>query len=243
MSSLRLVIECQNRGLLTKEAAESVLQKRNALIHTAMRKQAAELVASIQRLEVGETKEAAGGFLGRGGGGGGFLSKFKTGGISRGGSWGDVVSNLTKMVALAGLTAGATTGVGAIMHHSRDKKLRGRIQGSYKQMFEEFPELKDMRESPEGQRIVDRNFGILAEVAPSLAAIPAVAGTFVRSKGIQQRFDPQDIAQLADTQRRIDEMHTAHRGEGPKMSPLQLHGLVDRAMSTGGGGGGHTGTP
>lgn len=238
MSSLRLVIECHQRGLLTKEAAESVLERRNALIRTAMRKVAGDLVSAIRNLEVEETtKEAAGGFLGAArGGGGGFLSKLKSGGISRGGSWGDVTSNLAKMMALAGLTAGATSGVSALMHHSRDKKLRGRVQDSYKQMFTEFPELNEMKESPEGSRMIERNFGILAEVAPSLAAIPAVAGTWIRSKGIQQRMDPQDIAGLADTQRKIDEMHEARRHGGPSIAPLQLHSLVPGAMATGGGG-------
>lgn len=243
MSSLRLVIECQQRGLLSKEAAESVLAQRNEIIKVAFRKVAAELVESLANLEVENVKEAAGGFLaGRGSGAGGFLSKFKSGGTSRGGGWGDVMSNLTKMVALAGMTAGATTGVGALMQHSRDKKLRGRVQESYKQMFEELPELKEMRETPDGQRLIERNFGILAEVAPSLAAIPAVAGTWIRSKGIHTRMDPQDIAGLADTQRKIDEMHETRRGGGPRLAPFPVHNIVSGAMASGGGGG-HSNTP
>lgn len=241
MSSLRLAIECHQRGLLTKEAADAVLKKRNDLIGAAMRKQAQALVDSIQRLDYELDKEAAGGLLGlRGGGGGGaggFFSKFKQGGTSRGGGWSDVMSNITKMMALAGLTAGATSGVSAIMQHSRDKKLRSRVQDSYQQMFEEFPELKEQREDPQYRRMIDRNFGILAEVAPSLAAIPAVAGTWIRSKGIQQRMDPVDIAGLADTQRKIDEMREARHGGGPRMGPFSVQSVVDRAMASGGAGG------
>lgn len=233
MSSLRLTIECHQRGLLSKEAAEAVLEKREDLIKGAMRKQAAALIDSIQRLE-DHTKEA--GFLSGRGQGGGFLSKFKSGGKSPGGGWSDVLSNLTKMTALAGLAAGATTGAGALIQHSRDRRLRGRIQESYKQMFEEEPDLKEHLDDPDRRRTLTRDFGILSEVAPSLAAIPSVAGLWLRSKQTQPRIEPSEIGNLADIQRKIDEMHETHRGAGPKLAPLAVHGLVTGAMGGGAGG-------
>lgn len=89
------------------------------------------------------------------------------------------------------------------------------IQESYKQMFEESEDLKEWREDPVRSRIIDRNFGILAEVAPSIAAMPAVAATWVRSTSIHPHIEHTQIGQLAEVQLKIDQMHESHRGGGP----------------------------
>jgi hypothetical protein len=235
-SSLRLVVECQRKGLLSKEAAAKVLERRDALIKSAMRRAAEALVASI--CDADEIKEAGpADFLRKGIGGaeegGGFLSKLRKGGLTSspgGHGWSDVAGNLGKMMALAGLTAGATTGVGAIMRHSRDKKLSKQIQQSYTQMFDEEPKLKELREDPERRGVIERNFGIMAQFAPSLAAVPAVAGSWVRAMAGQNQVSVGEIKNLAETQRRIDEMHEGRHG-GPALSPLNAGNIAQTVLS------------
>ncbi len=239
-SSIHLLIECESKGLLSKQAAAEVLDKRSDLIKAAMQRQAKKLVDAM--LAVGETKEAS--FLGKAVDylrpgkaiekDKGMLAKIKSGGLTGGEGhhgWSDVGLNLTKMLGLAGLTAGATAGTGAILHHSRDKKLQKKIQESYSQMFTVEPhegaKLKEIQEANPGR--VERNFGLLAKFAPSLAAEPSVAAAWVRATSHQNQIGPADIRNLAETQRKIDEMHEGRHG-GPGIAPLRVDALAQKAM-------------
>jgi hypothetical protein len=241
VSSLQLVIQCQQKGLLSKEAAVKLLHTREELIKVAMRKQAAILVASIRALndDEGETKEAGFPFgFGRAAQtakkGEGFLSKLRTGGLTgRGGKdgaghtgWSDVGLNLGKMLGLAGITAGATAGVGGIIHHSREKKLKGEIDRSYGEVFNQEPRLKELQEEHPG--VVERNFGILAKFAPSLAAEPSIAANWLHSSIAQGALGPSDIKNLVEVQHKVDEMHEGRRHGGPLLAPMS----VDRMATT-----------
>lgn len=132
------------------------------------------------------------------------------------------------MLGLAGLTAGATAGVGAVMRHSRDKKVKSQIQDSYHQMFNEVPRLKEYHDDPAHRDTVERNFGILAQFAPSLAAVPSVAGNWVQAT-VKMPLGPAEIKTLAETQRRIDEMHEG-RHSGPGISDLKVDQIAQKAM-------------
>lgn len=230
MNSLELVRRLYQEGTLTKEAALDLVRARERLVKQALRAEATRLWANIASL----SKEA--GFLGGGpaaGGRMGFFDRLRRGGLTPAKSsanpveWGDVGANLLKMVGIAGLSAGATAGVGALLRHRRDKALQGDIERSYEQMFNEFDKLKSL--PPE---VVKTHFGVLARFAPSLAADPTVAGSFVQDTATMGIIQPRTIQTLAETQRRIDEMHEGRSPFGDHFDRgLQLAG---KAVAPGG---------
>ena len=250
-SSLQLISECQGRGLLSKEASTELLQKREQIIKLAMRSAAKKLFGSIRKAGPPPEK-AKGGILARITGSAGmrqagpasappvkqsFKDKLMVGGLTGGGpgrdgapahsaGWGDVAANLGKMMALAGMTAGATAGIGGLMRHSKDKKLRKDIDLSYKKMFIEHPGLKDVEEHDPGR--VRRHFGVLARYAPSLAADPTVAGTWVQATAQIGQINTGDIKNLAETQSRIDDARE-ERG-GVQLAPMKVTEFATRAM-------------
>ena len=235
MNSLELVRRLYQSGTLRKEAALDVLRAREHFIKQALK---AEAEAYWQDV-LGTTKEA-GLFdrLRRGGGAvanSGLFNRLRHGALTPAkepsATWSDVGSNLLKMMGVAGLSAGATAGIGALVKHKHDRALAGDIERSYETMFDEFPRLKEVREKdPE---LVRTHFGVLAKFAPSLAADPTVAGSFVQSTTVQGIIEPKTIHSLAETQRRIDEMREGR-------SPFSEHfdrgiGLAHRAMNPHGG--------
>jgi hypothetical protein len=230
-SSLQLIAECQRRGLISKEATVSLLRERDQIIKQAMRVKSAAMFGGLLSKGKKVTEAVAPKM--------GLLDKLKVGGLtgkSKDGvaagsaQWNDVAANLGKMMALAGLTAGASAGIGGIMRHSKDKKLRKEIDLSYKKMFVEHPGLKDIEEEDPGR--VRRHFGVLARYAPSLAADPTVAGTWVQSTAQVGQINQGDIKNLAETQNKIDDVRE-ERG-GIQLSPLSITDFAHRAMSGGG---------
>jgi hypothetical protein len=205
-SSLHLIAECQQRGLISKEAAAKILSDREQLLKQAMRGAAKRLFGAMRggkhpAHEAAEALPAVGKRM---------RDKMSIGGLTGVGGksesraqWSDVAANLGKMMALAGLTAGATAGIGGVIRHSKDKKLRGEIDKSYNKMFVEHPGLKDIEEHDPGR--VRRHFGVLARYAPSLAADPTVAGTWVQATSQVGQINTGDIKNLAETQSRIDD--------------------------------------
>jgi len=209
-TSAQLLLECTSRGLLSKEAAAQVEVVRQRLIKEALRKEAAgffsRFTSGANKIQKALPKPQS------------VLEKLKIGGrtgleSAKDGppaGWSDVGLNLAKMMALAGMTAGATAGVQGIMRHSRDRKVEGDISSSYKQMFTEYPKLKELQESAPGR--LERHFGVLAKFAPSLAADPTVAGSWLQNSMQTQYIGPSDVKALAETQSRIDEMHEQRHG-------------------------------
>ena len=228
-TSLQLIGSCCQRGLLSKEAATEVLETRDRLIKQAMAKHASRLFGILRKTTAPATTNKAkksifDKFRGSGG-----LTPPKKGGKDATpdqAQWSDVASNLGKMMALAGLTAGATAGASGIMKSRKDKSLRKDIDASYKRMFIEHPDLKDVEEHDPGR--VRRHFGVLARYAPSLAADPTVAGTWVQATSKMGQINTSDIKNLAETQNRIDD---AQEDRGRiKLSPLQVGTFATKAM-------------
>ena len=218
MTSLELLAECQRRGYLSKEAAAEVLATRERMIKAARMRRAFDFIRGIRKAPE-PVKKAPG-----------FLEKMRRGGATAGdeaakGGWSDVAANLAKMMALAGMTAGATAGVGSAMRHSRDKKLKKDIKSSYKEMFSEYPKLKEMDRGR-----VQRHFGVLARYAPSMAADPTVAGSWVQSTTQMGQVNTGDIKNLAETQRRIDE---SKETGGLNTAPLKAGEFATKAMGIG----------
>jgi len=222
MSSLELVAACQQKGFLSKEAAARVLEQRELLIKEAMRKAAAGFFGALRSRPASKAGKV----------GKGFLERLKVGGRTPipehmgETSWTDVTANLAKMMALAGMTAGATAGIGGLMRHSRQLQDNKSIATSYTKMFDEYPKLKEIEDERPG--LVQRNFGVLARYAPSLAAEPSVAGAWVQSTALMGHIDANSIKNLAETQRRIDEVH---EGRKPfKFAPLRATEFAAKAM-------------
>jgi len=224
MNSLELTRRLYQNGTVTKEAALELLRAREQLFKQALAAEAQKLWGNLASL----SKEA--GWLGRGAAAtakAGFFDKLRRGGLTPGADaakWSDVGANLLKMLGIAGLSAGATAGAGALLRHRRDRSLRADIDRSYQDLLEEYKaELKQM--PPEERERVPTHFGVLARFAPSLAADPTVAGSFVIDSATMGIIQPKTIQTLAETQRRIDEMHEGR-------SPFGDH--FDRGLSLAG---------
>lgn len=212
-TSAELLAACTKSGLLSKEAVVAVASTRERLIKHALQKEAAGLWAKLR----GGFGQAAAPVVAapktlldklRTGGRTGIEAAKGAGGADPG--WSDVGLNLAKMLALAGMTAGATAGVQGIMRHSRDKRVENDIQSSYQQMFNEYPELKEIKEDKPGR--IERHFGVLAKFAPSLAADPTIAGSWLQTTAKTQYIGPGEVKVLAETQSRIDEMNEQRHG-------------------------------
>jgi hypothetical protein len=223
MNSLELTRRLYQEGTITKEAALDLLRVREKLIKQALAAEARQLWANLTSL----MKEA--GWLGRGAAAAaksGLFDKLRRGGLTPGADaakWSDVGANLLKMLGIAGLSASATAGAGALFRHRRDRALQTDIESSYQQMFDEYKELKAL--PPDQLERVRTHFGVLARFAPSLAADPTVAGSFVKDTATMGIIQPKTIQTLAETQRRIDEMHEGR-------SPFGDH--FDRGLSLAG---------
>ena len=224
LSSLDLIIACQQRGYLSKEASASVLRVRQQLIKKAMGKYAINVFKAF-RSAPSTTASAV-----KTKGSGGLLSKFRSGsrtGAPDSAAWSDVTANLAKMMALAGMTAGATAGLGAFMSHRSQKKKDDAIAQSYKEIIKDVAELS----APDAKKNTQRNFGVLARYAPDLAAEPAVAGTIVHSMNLMGSIDIPFIKNLAETQGRIDDMK--EKRKTVRMSPMKVTDFAAKAMLAG----------
>jgi hypothetical protein len=209
MDSLELTRELYKKGYLSKQASMEVLRERDKLVKTALRHEA---IAFFKEAGIGS-----------------FLKKFKSGGKTpapekpRTG-WSDVGANLTKILALAGLTSASAAGIDAFKDHRRDKKLRAEVERSYGQMSSEYPRLREMN-----QKKVRNNFQVLARYAPSLAANPTVAGAFVTTQVQRGLVDPSMIKTLAEAQAKIDKVREDHSSGGLGFSSATS--LAQTAMS------------
>ena len=127
--------------------------------------------------------------------------------------------------ALEGASKALTLGAGAYMGSSVLGNIYDKISDavkqemSYRQMFEEFPNLKEM---PREQ--VDKFWGVLTDYAPKLTINPLVAGQFIESmanygmKGI----DYNVAKELLGIQ------HIANQGSGTSDIMKMLGGVVGK---------------
>lgn len=215
MDSIKLASLCYTKGFLSKKAMEEVLCVRERLIKEAIAMRIANpVLISAKKLknlrtkpslyEIPEIPEESLGFLGKmkKSLGLGSIEKAHRGGDSSGLEWSQTIGNLVKLLgAGAALQAGAA-GVGGIIRHSKDKKLEGQIKNSYTEMLKVHPKLQELNRSD-----VSRNFGVLARYAPSIAADPTVAGSWVVNATMSGHVDPMIIKQLSETQNSIDRAH------------------------------------
>lgn len=101
-------------------------------------------------------------------------------------------------VGLLGLAGMGATAIGAGYSAIKDKV---KAHNSYKQMFNEFPELQD---APRQQ--IDKYWGILEDYAPKLTTNPLVAGQFVSNMmqyGLRG-VDHNTVGQLASISKDLE---------------------------------------
>jgi hypothetical protein len=208
MSSLQLLAECQLQGLLTKEAATEILELREAVVKRARMEKAAGLISSM-RGAGSKVKGGLGEFWG------GFKRSFGHGRPTTGGGrpviegkvtqpgthWSDVAGNMAKYIMLGGLAVGGAAGAKALIQKPGQRRERKEIEKSYKQMFQDHPKLGEF-----DRHKVQRHFGVLARYAPSMAADPVVAGTWVKDKMEMGHIAAADIKLLAETQSQINKV-------------------------------------
>lgn len=197
-TSFELLLKCRESGILSKEAADDVFRVRKQLIKAAMAKAVKDLLG---KMKAAPTPPPAKG-LDR------LKQLFGSASMTPGSAarsegattqWSDAATNLAKMMALAGMTAGAASGISALSQRAADKRMGVQIEDSYRQMFSEFPALRE-----KNPNVVRTHFGVLRRYAPSLAADPIVAGSFVQQTAEMGAIHPDQIKMLAQTQNEID---------------------------------------
>lgn len=237
LSSLELTRRCGSKGLLSKEAAADVLRVRRRLYRDAMAKEAAGFFDMFKRTGEAVSKKTAP-----------FLDDMKktlgfakrevpsdpaTGkGYKPAMPWGEYAGQLGKLIALGAGLQGAGMAVHGLMRHSRDKDVKKDIEGSYREMFVEHPQLADL-----DPKKVTRHFDVLARYAPSLAADPTVAGAWVKGTVQMGHIDATAVERLGATQALIDRHHESRS----LFRPEDFHSGVSLARSALGGGGGGSG--
>ena len=197
MDSVKLAARCYNKGLLGKEAFEDVPQIRERLIKQA-------IARKVTGVFVGRASGKSGAFFG------GMKKSLLGGGQAKVGKectvrqlhWNDAVGNLVKLLAAGAALQGGASAYSGLTMRRKDKAMKGRIKESYGKMLKEYPDLGDLDKGK-----VSRHFGVLARYAPSLAADPLVAGSWVKSTAGMGYIDPDAIKRLSDTQSSIDKTH------------------------------------
>lgn len=174
MNSLQLTRHLHSQGYLSKEAAVRVLRKRDDLIKQAMR-QWAESYFGIEKTAAGTRSPV---------------------------QFTPSVKGLPGLLGLAGLVALGTTAAKVGLNALGDLKMKGQLNESYRQMFSEFPELKEDK----GQ--ARKFFSMMAQYAPALASNPVIAGTWVKATSDKNIVDPRDIQQLIESQQKWEDIRT-----------------------------------
>ena len=204
--SIALLQRLQKQGLLSKEAAADVLQKREELLNAALAKQASILFRGLRQAP--KVKKPLG-----------LLERMKLPGRTpmRGapedaGGWSDVTMNLGKILALAGLTAGAATGASAGvtgLKTSVDEKKRQRaIESSFQSVKKMVASGRSGSPGAESATnlapaAVRRTFDVLARYAPTLASDPVVAAEYVRHQAAEEGPFATHIQDLARTEQAV----------------------------------------
>ena len=225
LSSLQLIEQCEQRGLLSKEAADDARRLRETFVKEAARRGVRDILENMFQRGSAQAAPAPAK---------GWFDKLVSPSIhpERGGSrqWSDVTSNLAKMLGLAGLTAGAAGGLNMAAHSIGQGRQRAMIERSYESLYDEEPGLHTI--DPDKVR---RTFGLVARYAPSLAADPTVAAstvhTFVQRGGGDIMKDVRALSELEAQIRKAREMT-------PVVKPEKAIGWAAKGIGMGGGGGG-----
>lgn len=218
LSSLEMIERCEQRGFLSKEAAAEIRTVRKELIKQAVKKGFLDLFQKAKAMP--EPVKAKGWF-----------EKLREPAMhpDKGQKkvWGDVTSNLAKMLGLAGLTAGAAGGLNLGVHRMAQGRQRQMIEDSYKKIYDEEPGLHTI--DPEKVR---RHFGVIARYAPSIAADPVVASSMVHSLAQRAGGEIQkDVKMLSDLEGQIRKS----REMTPVVKPEKAVGWAAKGIGLGGG--------
>lgn len=214
--SLKMLVDCQRSGLLSKKASEQIYREREKLLMESMIKSAAGffdsggLMGAAKRVMHGNPQQKPG-----------FLRSLLQGGLSTSKNpdtaWSDVASNMGKLLAVAGLTAGTLTGAGLAADAVRGKIRRDDMNESFEKVLMA-PSIQDAIQRGEGvsKDSVRRDFDIIATFAPSLAKSPDVATALISgsmySNGTSGMSGPDMIQKLTAIQASVSKAKHDDRG-------------------------------
>lgn len=207
-SSLKMLVNFQQAGVLSKEAATDVLRKREDLLKVAMEKQGSLLSDLAKKIRPAPPPPPEG-----------FLSKLRSGGMTGGNErgWSDVAANMGKLLALAGLTAGTLTGADLGAEYIRNRRRDAALGRSFEEVSQH-PDIVDWKANHGyTDEDVQRNFNILSRYAPSLAVEPSVATSILSQaaleKGMNTMADPARVEMLARIQGTISKARKDEKGQ------------------------------
>ena len=238
MNSIELTRKLFAEGYMSKEASIEVLKARDKIINEALYKEATAFfktagIGNILRRWRGgpatlgtSAQKANSGFWGKMQAGGKTPMRTDAEGKRIGAGWSDVGANMVKILALAGLTSAGAAGIDAVQRHRKDRNLQSEIERSYVTMQKTFPRIAEM-----DQANVRNHFEVLSRYAPSLAANPTVAGSFVSTQATRGIIDPAMVGALAKAQETIDKVRDQHGSHGLGFSSAT--GLASTIMSGG----------
>lgn len=109
--------------------------------------------------------------------------------------FGGAAKSILPLLGLAGLVSVGTTGAKAGLSAISDAKLKSQVGRSYREMYKEYPELKEEKKQS------TKFFNMMARFAPILASSPIVAGTWVKQMMNANVVDPVTIQQLISAQK------------------------------------------
>lgn len=218
VSSLELIDRLEKRGSLSKQAADSLRAKRELV-----------LANTIAELAHGTHEKRAGFFD--------LLSKAKTpamtGGAAAAGAagtpivaagpqtWSDALSNVAKILAIAGLASGGAAAARGIGNHMRGRALEQDIEGAWPEVQTRVKRLNEASADGQGtgadEESVRDAFMQLVRLAPNIAAIPSVAAPIVRDTVMYPTGVKHDdrVRRWMDLQRGMDEMRERNSAFDP----------------------------
>jgi len=189
MNSLELLRELYSSGTMSKEATVRVLQKRDAMIKTAM----IELTGDF----FGFDKSAS-----WWGGAAKTVASAPKEPVEKAVSMMRSAKNIAPLLGIAGLVALGTTASRVGLNALGNVHTRSSLKKSYGSMFKEFPELREDK----GQ--ASKYFSMMSQYAPALAVNPIVAGTWVRQMMNMNVVDPKNISDLIRAQESWERVQT-----------------------------------
>lgn len=211
ISSLALLQRLQKQGVLSKEAAAEILKQRDQIIKRELSKEAASIFSKLRRgkqirkklkekkrpvsvIDRIKTPDKTP-----------FPSKKKTEETSR---WSDVTLNLGKLLALAGMTAGASAGISGVQNVLSERALRSKLEDSFQGTRRMVrggeagnPNAVAAMDMEPGR--VRQYFDTFARYAPTLASDPIVATSYIRSRADTPFVAVDEIARLAEMERAV----------------------------------------
>lgn len=187
MNSVEITKYLYEKNYISKEAALRILKNRRDLVKVATEELTNELLFGIEKSAFPWTRQP---------------QAMQVAPVPAKGILGPAARKILPLLGVAGLIALGTTASKVGLGLASDLKMSNQVKKSYKQMFKEYPELK------EDKGEVTKFFNIMARYAPVLASNPVTAGTWVKGMKNQNMIPPESISKLLEVQRAWEDVRS-----------------------------------